>query len=52
MVKDGEDISKFSMDDVYEVSSNAQQILQKVYILYDKYVGEEKVFRSETGRLE
>ncbi len=39
MVKEGEDISKFSKeamtlgDDVYAVSSNAQLILQKVYIL-------------------
>jgi hypothetical protein len=36
MVKEGEDISKFSKeavmlgDDLYEISSNAQQILQKV----------------------
>ncbi len=39
MVKNGEDISKFSKeamtlgDDAYEVSSNAHQILEKVYIL-------------------
>jgi hypothetical protein len=36
-------------DDVYEVSSNVQQILQKVYILYDKYVGEEKFFPVKNG---
>ena len=55
MVKDGEDVSKFSKeamtlgDDVYEISSNAQQILQKVYVLYDKYVGEDKVFPVKNG---
>ena len=55
MVKEGEDISKFSKeamtlgDDVYEFSSNAQLILQKVYILYDKYVGEDKVFPVKNG---
>ena len=55
MVKDGEDVSKFSKeamtlgDDVYEISSNAQQILQKVYVLYDKYVGEDKVFTVKNG---
>ena len=55
MVKEGEDISKFSKeamtlgDDVYEISSNAQLILQKVYILNDKYVGEEKVFPVKNG---
>ena len=51
MSKDGENISKFSKeamtlgDDVYDINSNAEIILKKVYILYDKYVGEGKVFR-------
>ncbi len=55
MVKDGEDVSKFSKeamtlgDNVYEISSNAQQILQNVYVLYDKYVGEDKVFPVKNG---
>jgi hypothetical protein len=51
MDKDGENISKFSKeamtlgDDVYDINSNAQIILRKVYILYDKYVVREgKVF--------
>ncbi len=55
MVKDGEDVSKFSKeamtlgDDVYEISSNAQQILQKVYVFYDTYVGEDKVLPVKNG---
>ncbi len=55
MVKDGEDINKFSKeamtlgDDVYEASSNAQIIIKKVYVLYDKYVGEKKVFPVKNG---
>jgi hypothetical protein len=42
MMKDGEDISKFSKeamtlgDDVYEVNKSAQITLKKVYLLYDK----------------
>ncbi len=55
MVKDGENISKFSKEamtlgeDVYEANSNAQLILRKVYLLYDKYVGENKVFPIKNG---
>jgi hypothetical protein len=55
MVKDGEDISKFSKeamtlgDDVYEVDKAAQITLKKVYLLYDKYVGEDKVFPIKNG---
>ena len=55
MDKDGENISKFSKeattlgDDVYDISSNARIILKKVYLLYDKYVGEEKVFPVKNG---
>jgi hypothetical protein len=55
MVKDGEDISKFSKeamtlgDDVYEANNNASIILNKIYLLYDKYVGEDKVFPIKNG---
>ncbi len=55
MVKDGEDISKFSKeamklgDDVYETSNGASIILKKAYLLYDKYVGEDKVFAIKNG---
>ncbi len=55
MVKDGEDISKFSKeamtlgDDVYETNNNAPIILKKVYLLYDKCVGEDKVFPIKNG---
>ncbi len=55
MVNDGEDISKFSKeamtlrDDVYEANNNAPIILRKVYLLYDKYVGEDKVFPIKNG---
>jgi hypothetical protein len=55
MVKDGEDISKFSKeamtlgDDVYEANNNASIILKKFYFLYDKYVGEDKVFPIKNG---
>ena len=55
MVKDGEDISKFSKeamtlgDDVYEANNNASIILKKkVYLLYDKYVEEDKVFPKQS----
>jgi hypothetical protein len=50
MIKDGEAISKFSKeamtlgDHVYEASNSASIILRKVYLLYGKYVGEDKVF--------
>ena len=50
MTKDGKDISKFSKeamtlgDDVYELDGIAPIILKKVYLLYDRYVGEDKVF--------
>jgi hypothetical protein len=53
MTKDGEDISKISKeamtlgDDVYEFNDHAPIILKKVYLLYDKYVGEDKVFPSK-----
>jgi hypothetical protein len=55
MVKDEEDISKFSKeamtlgDDVYEVNKAAQITLKKVYLLYDKYAGEDKVFPIKNG---
>jgi hypothetical protein len=55
MVKDGEDISKLSKeamtlgDDVYEANKTAPIILRKVYLLYDKYVGEDKVFPIKNG---
>ncbi len=55
MTKDGENISKFSKeamtlrDDVYDQSDEAPIILRKVYLLYDKYVGEDKVFPIKNG---
>ncbi len=55
MVKDGENISKFSKeamtlgDDVYAYEGNTPAILQKVYDLYDHYVGEERVFPIKNG---
>jgi hypothetical protein len=55
MVKDGENISKFSKeaitlgDDVYAYEGNAPAILQKVYDLYDHYVGKERVFPIKNG---
>ena len=55
MTKDGEDISKFSKeamtlgDDVYELDEIAPIILKKVYLLYDRYVGEDKVFPTKNG---
>ena len=55
MTKDGADISKFSKeamtlgDDVYEFNEYAPIILKKVYLLYDKYVGEDKVFPTKNG---
>jgi hypothetical protein len=35
--------------DVYEANNNASIILKKVYLLYDKYVGEDKVFLIKNG---
>ncbi len=55
MTKDGEDISKFSKeamtlgDNVYEFNDTAPTILKKVFLLYDKYVGEDKVFPTKNG---
>jgi hypothetical protein len=55
MTKDGEDISKFSKeamtleDDVYEFNDHAPIILKKVYLLYNKYVGEDRVFPTKNG---
>jgi hypothetical protein len=36
-------------DDVYEVNKSAQITLKKVYLLYDKYVGEDEVFPKKNG---
>jgi hypothetical protein len=36
-------------DDVYEQNDKAPIILMKVYLLYDKYVGEDKVFPIKNG---
>ncbi len=53
MTKGGEDISKFSKeamtlgDDVYDFNDHAPII--KVYLLYDKYVGEDRVFPTKNG---
>jgi hypothetical protein len=50
MVKDGQNISKFSKEaitlgeDVYAYEGNAPEILHKVYTLYEYYVGEDRVF--------
>jgi hypothetical protein len=55
MTKDGENISKFWKeamtlgDDVYEQNDKGPVILMKVYLLYDKYVGEDKVFPIKNG---
>ncbi len=55
MLKDGENISKFSKeaitlgDDVYASEGNAPEILQKVYSLYKHYVGEDRVFPIKNG---
>ncbi len=56
MVKDGDNISrKFSKeamtlgDDVYAYEGNAPANFQKVYDLYDHYVGEERVFPIKNG---
>ena len=55
MVKDGENISKFSKeamtlgDDVYAHTGKAPIILRKVYALYDYYVGEDRVFPVKNG---
>ena len=55
MVKDGENISKFSKeamtlgDDVYAHEGKAPIILRKVYALYDYYVGEDRVFPVKNG---
>ncbi len=55
MIKDGKDISKFSKeamtlgDDVYELDGIAPIILKKVYLLYDRYVGEDGIPHDEQG---
>ena len=55
MIKDGENISKFSKeamtlgDDVYAHTGKAPIILRKVYELYDYYVGEDRVFPVKNG---
>ncbi len=55
MVKDGENISKFSKeamklgDDVYAHTGKAPIILRKVYALYDYSVGEDRVFPVKNG---
>ncbi len=55
MTKDGENISKFSKeamtlgDDVYTCTSKESRILEKVYALYDYYVGEDRVFSVKNG---
>jgi hypothetical protein len=36
-------------DDVYELDDIAPHILKKVYLLYDRYVGEDKVFPTKNG---
>ena len=36
-------------DDVYEMNDKAPIILKKVFILYDKYVGEGQVFPTKNG---
>ena len=51
--KDDEDISKFSKeamtlgDDMCTLNDTAPTILKKVFLLYDKYVGENKVFPTK-----
>ena len=55
MVKDGHNISKFSKEamtlgeDVYAYSDMESNLLQKVYALYDHYVGEDRVFPIKNG---
>jgi hypothetical protein len=55
MVKDGDNINKFSKeamtlgDDVYETNFTTPITLRKIYLLYDKYVGEDKVFTTKNG---
>jgi hypothetical protein len=55
MTKDGEDISKFSKeamtlgDDVYEFNDSVPTILKKVFLLYDRYVGEDNLFPTKNG---
>jgi hypothetical protein len=55
MNKDGENISKFSKEamtlgeDVYEKEGKAPEVLQKVYVLYDNYVGKDRVFPTKNG---
>jgi hypothetical protein len=55
MTKDGENISKFSKeamtlgDDVYTCTSKESRILEKVYALYDYYVGDDRVFSVKNG---
>ncbi len=55
MVKDGERISKFSKQamglgkDVYAEDGSAPIILKKIYLVYDKYVGQESVFPLKNG---
>ncbi len=36
----------------YEMNDKAPIILKKVFILYDKYVGEDKVFPTKTEHRE
>ncbi len=54
--EDGENISTFSKeavtllgDDVYANEGKAPEVLQKVYVLYDYYVGEDRVFPTKNG---
>ncbi len=55
MVKDGERISKFSKQDmglgkdVYAEDGGAPLILKNIYLIYDKYVGQESVFPLKNG---
>ncbi len=55
MTKDGENISEFSQEamtlgvDVYTCTSKESGILEKVYALYDYYVGEDRVFPVKNG---
>ena len=55
MIKDGERISKFSKQamglgkDVYDEEGCAPLILRKIYLIYDKYVGQESVFPLKNG---
>ena len=55
MKKDGENISKFSKEamtlgeDVYANEGKATEVLQRVYSLYDYYVGKDRVFPTKNG---